>query len=180
MSIISEGTEESPVLMRETLPEPLPLPLSFIVKDVLAAVTDALVMVQETRRIEEEPTLTTAPLIEQQVYQKHRQGYQLLEPQITQQAAPPLAPVAIFLTIRFPPTNPIVPVSVMAPVTSINPKPQPTELIGLPPTIFSGNRNKSNLFLKEFKQWKILNWNTPEMSVPFDRVLMALSHICGN
>jgi Retrotransposon gag protein len=180
MSAISEGTEVSPVLMRGFSPDPLPVSLSPIVEDVLAAVTDALVTVQETRRMEEDPILTTAPLIEQQVYQIHGQGYQLPAPQITQQAAPPPATAAIFPTIQFPPTNPTVPVSVAAPVTSINPKPRPTELIGLPPTIFTGDRNKSDLFLKEFKQWKMINRNTPEMSVPFDRVLMALSHIRGN
>jgi Retrotransposon gag protein len=180
MSAILEGTEASPVLMRGLSPDPLPMSLSPIVEDVLAAVTDALVTVQETRRMEEDPILTTAPLIEQQVYQIHGQGYQLPVPQITQQAAPPPVSTAVFPTVRFPPTNPTVPVSVAVPVTPTNPKPRPTELIGLPPTIFSGNRNKSDLFLKEFKQWKMLNRNTPEMSVPFDRVLMALSHIRGN
>jgi hypothetical protein len=180
MSAISEGTEASPVLMRGFSPDPLPMSLSPIMEDVLTAVTDVLVTVQEHRRIEEDPILTMAPLIEQQVYQIHEQGYQLPAPQITQQAAPPPAPAAIFPTIRFPPTNPTVPVSVVAPVTSTNPKPRPTELIGLPPTIFTGDRNKSDLFLKEFKQWRMLNQNTTEMSVPFDRVLMALSHIHGN
>jgi hypothetical protein len=52
-------------------------------------------------------------------------------------------------------------------------------LKGLAPSIFYGDRNRSDLFLKEFKQWKLINRNSDEMSVPFNRVLMALSYIKG-
>ena len=34
---------------------------------------------------------------------------------------------------------------------------QDYELAGLPPTIFAGNRTDSDRFLKEFKQWWLLN-----------------------
>jgi hypothetical protein len=52
-------------------------------------------------------------------------------------------------------------------------------LRGLAPSIFYGDRNRSDLFLKEFKQWKLINRNSDEMSNPFNRVLMALSYIKG-
>jgi hypothetical protein len=31
------------------------------------------------------------------------------------------------------------------------------KLAGLPPTVFTGDRTESNKFLKEFKQWRLLN-----------------------
>jgi hypothetical protein len=40
-------------------------------------------------------------------------------------------------------------------------------LKGVPPTIFTRDQTKSNLFLKEFKQWKMLNNNAVEMASPY-------------
>jgi hypothetical protein len=40
-------------------------------------------------------------------------------------------------------------------------------LKGVPPAIFTGDLTKSNLFLKEFKQWKMLNHDTAEMASPY-------------
>jgi Retrotransposon gag protein len=53
------------------------------------------------------------------------------------------------------------------------------ELAGLPPTIFDGKRTNSDRFLKEFKQWRLLNRNKIEMKQPYNRVLMALNYIKG-
>jgi hypothetical protein len=50
-------------------------------------------------------------------------------------------------------------------------------LKGVPPALFMGDWTKSDLFLKEFKQWKMLNNDMPEMASPYKRVLMALGYI---
>jgi Retrotransposon gag protein len=53
------------------------------------------------------------------------------------------------------------------------------KLAGLPPTVFDGDRTQSDRFLKEFKQWRLLNRNHDEMRQPYNRVLMALTYIKG-
>jgi hypothetical protein len=53
------------------------------------------------------------------------------------------------------------------------------KLAGLPPTVFDGDRTQSDRFLKEFKQWRLLNRNHDEMKQPYNRVLMALTYIKG-
>jgi hypothetical protein len=53
------------------------------------------------------------------------------------------------------------------------------KLAGLPPTVFTGDRTESDKFLKEFKQWRLLNRNHEEMKQPYNRVLMALTYIKG-
>ena len=53
------------------------------------------------------------------------------------------------------------------------------KLAGLPPTVFTGDRTESNKFLKEFKQWRLLNRDHNEMKQPYNRVLMALTYIKG-
>jgi hypothetical protein len=52
-------------------------------------------------------------------------------------------------------------------------------LKGIPLAIFTGDRMKSDLFLKEFKQWKMLNHNVAKMASPYKWVLMALGYIQG-
>jgi Retrotransposon gag protein len=53
------------------------------------------------------------------------------------------------------------------------------ELAGLSPTIFTGKQTDSDRFLKEFKQWRLLNRDHIEMKQLYNRVLMALSYIKG-
>ena len=53
------------------------------------------------------------------------------------------------------------------------------KLAGLPPTVFTGDRTKSDKFLKEFKQWRLLNRDHNEMKQPYNCVLMALTYIKG-
>ena len=56
---------------------------------------------------------------------------------------------------------------------------QDYELAGLPPTIFTGKRTDSDRFLKEFKQWWLLNRGRTKMKQLYNRVLMALNYIKG-
>jgi hypothetical protein len=53
------------------------------------------------------------------------------------------------------------------------------KLAGLPPTIFTGERTESNKFLKEFKQWRLLNRDHAKMKQAYNHVLMALIYIKG-
>jgi hypothetical protein len=53
------------------------------------------------------------------------------------------------------------------------------KLAGLPPTVFTGDRTESNKFLKEFKQWRLLNRDHNEMKQPDNCILMALTYIKG-
>jgi hypothetical protein len=53
------------------------------------------------------------------------------------------------------------------------------KLARLPPTVFTGDRTESNKFLKEFKQWRLLNRDHNEMKQLYNRVLMALTYIKG-
>jgi Retrotransposon gag protein len=53
------------------------------------------------------------------------------------------------------------------------------KLAGLPPTVFTGERTESNKFLKEFKQWRLLNHDHIEMKQAYNCVLMALTYIKG-
>jgi Retrotransposon gag protein len=53
------------------------------------------------------------------------------------------------------------------------------KLAGLLPTVFTGDRTESDRFLKEFKQWRLLNRNHNEMKQLYNRVLMALTYIKG-
>jgi Ty3 transposon capsid-like protein len=53
------------------------------------------------------------------------------------------------------------------------------KLAGLPPTVFTGDCTESDKFLKEFKQWRLLNHNHAEMKQAYNHVLMALTYIKG-
>jgi hypothetical protein len=53
------------------------------------------------------------------------------------------------------------------------------KLAGLLPTIFTGDHTESDKFLKEFKQWRLLNRDHVEMKQAYNRVLMALIYIKG-
>ena len=52
-------------------------------------------------------------------------------------------------------------------------------LRGVPPTIFDGNRANADDFWSEFRRYKLNNRAHPAITVPFDRVLTALSYIRG-
>jgi hypothetical protein len=56
---------------------------------------------------------------------------------------------------------------------------QDYELSGLLPTIFTGKQTDSDKFLKEFKQWQLLNQDHIEMKQVYKQVLMALIYIKG-
>ena len=53
------------------------------------------------------------------------------------------------------------------------------KLARLPPTIFTRERTESDKFLKEFKQWRLLNHDHIEMKQAYNHVLMALIYIKG-
>jgi Ty3 transposon capsid-like protein len=53
------------------------------------------------------------------------------------------------------------------------------KLAGLLPTVFTEDCTESNKFLKEFKQWKLLNRDHIEMKQVYNRILMALTYIKG-
>ncbi len=48
------------------------------------------------------------------------------------------------------------------------------------PTMFNGNRNKSEDFLQEFELFQGLNMTSDIMATPYLRVLYALSLMCGD
>ena len=52
-------------------------------------------------------------------------------------------------------------------------------LRGVPPTIFNGDRSKADTFWSEFRRYALNNRSHPAMTLPFDRVLTALSYIRG-
>ena len=76
-----------------------------------------------------------------------------------------------------PPTTMSADATVAAPV----PTPAPTSggLKGVAPSIFSGDRSRSETFLNDFLLYQMINRNNESMKIPFYRVLMALSYIKG-
>jgi hypothetical protein len=52
-------------------------------------------------------------------------------------------------------------------------------LKGVTPVIFNGHRLKSDLFWNEFCRYRLLNQKNKSISIPFYRVLTALSYIWG-
>ena len=49
-----------------------------------------------------------------------------------------------------------------------------------PPEVFTGDRNKADDFLQDFRLCWRLNRTHPAMKVPYDRVMLALSYMRGN
>ena len=49
-----------------------------------------------------------------------------------------------------------------------------------PPEVFTGDRNKADDFLQDFRLCWRLNRTHPAMKVPYDRVMLALSYMHGN
>ena len=88
-----------------------------------------------------------------------------------------------------PPTAPLVQPTTMsagatgtAPAPTTAPTTAPTSnggLRGVPPTIFNGDRSKADTFWSEFRCYALNSRTHPAMTLPFDRVLTALSYIRG-
>ena len=86
-----------------------------------------------------------------------------------------------------PTVAPIQPTTMSAGATGTAPAPTtaptaPTSnggLRGVPPTIFNGDRSKADTFWSEFRRYAPNNRTHPAMTLPFDRVLTALSYIRG-
>ena len=79
------------------------------------------------------------------------------------------------------PLDPPTTMSADATVTAPAPAPAPTSgsLKGVAPSIFSGDRSRSETFLNDFVLYQMINRNNESMKIPFYRVLMALSYIKG-
>ena len=52
-------------------------------------------------------------------------------------------------------------------------------LRGNPPSIFDGNRAKADDFIREFTLYQIVNSDSPQMKIPFERVALALTFMRG-
>src|SRR6202012_5666740 len=57
--------------------------------------------------------------------------------------------------------------------------PHQNGLKGIPPTIFTGDRSKTDAFLSQYKRYRLLNHDNDAISIPFYRVLTALSYMRG-
>jgi hypothetical protein len=66
-------------------------------------------------------------------------------------------------------------------VTTVAPTHAPSSngLKGTAPAVFTGDRSRSESFWNEFRRYRLLNQNNESISIPFFRVLMALSYIKG-
>jgi hypothetical protein len=170
----SESESEAPAS-----PQNQPDPLA---DDTLAATVGTIVTLQGSHPLTQEQPPVMAQRISSQIYDLYQQGGSLLPPQLSSQAAPNVpsglppitAAASSSSTQRAVHAGSTITAATTAPVN-----PGTGGLKGLAPSIFYGDRNKSDLFLKEFKQWKLINRNTDEMKEPYNRVLMALAYIKG-
>jgi hypothetical protein len=65
-------------------------------------------------------------------------------------------------------------------VTTVAPVHTPSNgLKGTAPAVFNGDRSRSESFWNEFRRYRLLNRNNESISIPFFRVLTALSYIKG-
>jgi hypothetical protein len=66
-------------------------------------------------------------------------------------------------------------------VTTVAPTHAPPSngLKGTAPAVFNGDRSRSESFWNEFRRYRLLNRNNDSISIPFFRVLTALSYIKG-
>jgi hypothetical protein len=95
-------------------------------------------------------------------------------------------PVIRSITSAFGPLNVNTPtetpdVTMSANVTTIAPTHAPSTngLKGTAPAVFTGDRSRSESFWNEFRRYRLLNRNNDSISIPFFRVLTALSYIKG-
>jgi hypothetical protein len=72
-------------------------------------------------------------------------------------------------------------IDMSANVTTVAPAHAPPSngLKGTAPAVFNGDRSRSESFWNEFRRYRLLNWNNDSISIPFFRVLTALSYIKG-
>jgi hypothetical protein len=72
-------------------------------------------------------------------------------------------------------------VDMSANVTTVAPvhAPPTNGLKGTAPAVFNGDRSRSESFWNEFRHYRLLNRNNDSISIPFFRVLTALSYIKG-
>ena len=78
-------------------------------------------------------------------------------------------------TLPLDPPNMSVNASTVAPTGN----PSSGGMTGIAPAIFDGKRSNAENFLKAFRRYKMMNENNNVMSVPFLRILTALSYIRG-
>jgi hypothetical protein len=66
-------------------------------------------------------------------------------------------------------------------VTTVAPTHTPSSngLKGTAPAVFTGDRSRSESFWNEFRRYRLLNRNNESISIPFFRMLTALSYIKG-
>jgi hypothetical protein len=71
-------------------------------------------------------------------------------------------------------------VDMSANITTVAPTHTPSNgLKGTAPAVFTGDRSRSESFWNEFRRYRLLNRNNESISIPFFRVLTALSYIKG-
>jgi hypothetical protein len=94
-------------------------------------------------------------------------------------------PTISSITSAFGPVNVDTPietpdVDMSANVTTVAPVHTPSNgLKGTAPAVFTGDRSRSESFWNEFRRYRLLNRNNESISIPFFRVLTALSYIKG-
>ena len=78
-------------------------------------------------------------------------------------------------------TLPLDPPSMSVNASTVAPTGTPSSggMTGIAPAIFDGKRSNAENFLKAFRRYKMMNENNNVMSVPFLRILTALSYIRG-
>jgi hypothetical protein len=108
---------------------------------------------------------------------------------IHEPSSPPLEnPIASIQTI----TSSFGPINIDAPIetpdidmsahaTTVAPThiPSSNGLKGTAPAVFTGDHSRSESFWNEFRRYRLLNRNNESISIPFFRVLTALSYIKG-
>ena len=77
-----------------------------------------------------------------------------------------------------PPTQPTMSVNVTT-TTPANPPSPNRGMCGVPPTIFDGTQNKAEDFSGKFRRFKLVNRTHEAMKVSFNRILTALTYMCG-
>jgi hypothetical protein len=136
----------------------------------LAAATGHIVTLQGTHPLTPEPPQAImTSRIASQIHNFIARHGSPLAPQITSAAAPGGMSSGHGHTPRGSGTT-----NVAAATPTMNRK-----LARLPPTVFTGDRTESDKFLKEFKQWRLLNRDHNEMKQLYNCILMALTYIKG-
>jgi hypothetical protein len=80
-------------------------------------------------------------------------------------------------TISLSGTLPLDPPDMSASATTVSLNPPTNGIKGVAPAIFDGKRSRAENFLNNFRQFKLLNRKNESFSIPFYRVLTALSYI---